>query len=103
MSKSLDQKEHALQRAAAIFRIIKACAEAGLECPSNTSLAERAGYQSTSSVSDAISFLAVAGYITVERSNRSRVVTIVSSGKKTAGQIAKAHHSARVNAARLAA
>lgn len=93
---------HAVEMAGKIFKALRLCAEAGLECPSNRQLAERVGYKSTASVSDAINFLATAGMIDVERGNHNRVVTICASGKRTAGEVRKAHHSAAINQASVA-
>lgn len=91
---------HAVEMAGKIFAALKQCAAVGSECPSNKQLAERVGYKSTASVSDAINFLATAGMIEVERGNHNRVITICATGKRTAGVVRKAHHSAAINQAR---
>ena len=102
MSASTDQREHAVARARRILDLLKQAADHDDEGPSNALLAERVGYGSTSSVADAISFLATCGLIEVQRANHTRVVTICATGKSTAGTVRKAHHSARVNMARAA-
>lgn len=100
MPASAEAQENAVTKAASIFRLIKLAAENGLECPTNAALAEAVGYRSTANVAKALSFLAVAGMIEIERFNHTRIVTIVASGKKTAGAIRKPHHSAKINAVR---
>jgi DNA-binding FadR family transcriptional regulator len=97
MSASPEQQEHAIQRAQKLFRIISQAADHGERCPTNKMLAERIGYKSASTVGEAISFLAVAGMITVERANNARVITITATGKKTAGEVKNPHHSAKIN------
>jgi DNA-binding transcriptional regulator YhcF (GntR family) len=97
MSASQEQREHAIQKAQKLFRIISQAADYGHQCPSNKILAERIGYKSAARVADAISFLSTAGMITVERANNARVVTITATGKKTAGEVEKPHHSAKIN------
>ncbi len=79
-----DQNSHALDKARRIFAIIDACAKAGTKCPSNQELAQRVGYSSTAGPSGAIGFLETAGLIQVARKRASRVVTICSTGHKTA-------------------
>lgn len=105
MSLFPDPESHAVQKAMTILQVLKACANAGLQCPTNAALAERSGYRSTASVANAVSFLATCGFISVERMNHTRIVTICATGKRTAdpcisrskGQ-KRPHHSAQINA-----
>ena len=65
--------------------ILEGAANAGDVCPSNGTLADMLGYASGNGPSGLVNLLEVAGFITVERSHSGRVVTIVKTGKKTAG------------------
>lgn len=99
MPASPEQSATKLERAAKIFEIIKSCAERGEPCPTNKILAERFGLASSAKISDAISFLHVAGMIEVKRMHARRIVTICATGKSTAGKPGKPHWSALSNAA----
>lgn len=76
---------------ATTLAMIEGAAEAGLPCPSNPDIAERHGFSSVSSGARSIERLEGAGLIRVERGNCSRVVTILASGKRTAGVVGKPH------------
>jgi hypothetical protein len=65
--------------------ILERAANAGDTCPTNTALADLLGYASGNGPSGLVNLLEVSGFISVERSNAGRVVTIVKSGKRTAG------------------
>lgn len=79
-----------------VFRAIERAANAGEVCPSNPALAAMVGFESVSSSSRALNSLEKFGLITVERYSSSRVVLIVSSGKRTAayGDKQEPHFSA---------
>lgn len=94
MSASPEQREHAVQRAAKIFAIIKAAAERGESCPTNAVLRERFGC-ADQAIASAFGFLEANGMIVVERGNDHRVVTIRASGHRTAGAVKKPHWSRR--------
>lgn len=99
MPASREQSESKLARAAKIFEIVKGYAERGEPCPTNQMLADRLSVSSTSKISDAFSFLHIAGMIEVKRMNARRIVTITATGKSTAGEPGKPHWSALRNAA----
>ncbi|MFD1104601.1 SANT/Myb-like DNA-binding domain-containing protein [Sphingobium olei] len=69
------------------FAILERAANDGATCPTNNDLAEMLGYCSGNGPSGLVNLLEVSGYITVERSNCGRVVTISRTGKRTAGII----------------
>lgn len=75
--------EHAVERAAKIFTLIKQAAQRGEVCPTNAILGERFGVR-PKSISSSLSFLEANGMIEVERGNAWRVVTICATGAKTA-------------------
>lgn len=75
------------ERLTRCFAILERAANAGDCCPTNNVLAELLGYSSGNGPSGLVNLLEVAGLIRVERSNDGRVVTIVRSGKRTAGVI----------------
>lgn len=66
--------------------ILERAANAGDVCPTNQTLAELLGYSSTHSPSGLVNLLEVSGFITIKRANTGRVVTIVRTGRKTAGK-----------------
>jgi hypothetical protein len=76
------QKEHAVERAQRIYRVIRQCAEQGLPCPTNLILAERFGC-GTGTIVDAIAFLEANGLFTVKRTNDRRTI-IFRDGIETA-------------------
>src|SRR5688572_4142661 len=94
MPASSDQREHAVQRAAKIFALLKQAAERREPCPTNRTLGERFGCGDQAIVS-AFYFLEANGMIAVERGNDRRVVTIAATGQRTAGRVRKPHWSAR--------
>lgn len=94
MPASPEQREHAVARAGKIFAILRETAERGEVCPTNDILAERFGCGTTVIV-NALAFLEGAGMIAVERGSDKRVVTILASGKRTAGKIRRPHWSRR--------
>lgn len=67
-----------------VFRAIERAANAGEVCPSNLEMAARFGFRSSSWCVKALKRLEEFGLVVVERFSRSRVVLIVSSGKRTA-------------------
>lgn len=77
------QKQHAVERAAKIYGVLKAAAERGSECPENGTLAERFSC-SPGVIVRSLHYLEANGMIRVERGIRPRVVTIIATGKKTA-------------------
>lgn len=93
MSASGEQKQHALDRAAKVFAIVKQAAERGEACPTNKVLAERFGCR-PNTISRCFNFLEAAGMVSVERFSDSRIVTIRATGKKTAGSPGAPHWSA---------
>jgi len=72
-----------------LFDALVRAANNSAECPSNKDLSQALGYSGPSTASDLMVALEAMGFITVERSSSMRVVTIVKTGKKTAGVIAK--------------
>lgn len=70
-----------------LLRILEQAADAGDVCPSNSDLADRLGYAAHNTASNAVSLLETMGFITVARGKRNRVVTIVKTGKRTAGVV----------------
>lgn len=86
-----------------ILAIISRAAEAGQACPSNTMFADLTG---STNASEIISSLERKGMIRVQRGNSKRVVTIIATGKRTAGEIKRPHwreraeHQGRKNAKR---
>lgn len=69
---------------AAILALIDEAASRGEKCPSNYTMADAIGY-AANSISTLIQHLEGKGYITVERGNAKRVVTILATGARTAG------------------
>jgi hypothetical protein len=72
-----------------MLRALERAANAGVPCPSNDDLSRTLGYASPSKASDLIAMLETIGFITVERGCDTRVVTIVKTGKRTAGEVGK--------------
>lgn len=70
--------------------VIKA-AERGDTCPSNYELAAAIGGASASRGTEILNRLEKRGIITIERGQSSRVVTIVETGKRTAGTVGAVH------------
>ena len=86
MPASQEAQQHAVERAGKIFVILRQAAERGETCPTNAILAERFGV-SRQRVISAFNFLECNGMIRAERVNSSRVVTICSTGKRTASAL----------------
>ena len=82
---------HLTDRDRRVFDILVAAVNAGEKCPSNSNLAHRIGCISTSDPSDIIRRLQRSGLITVDRGSCNRVVTIVATGKSTAGKVTAPH------------
>lgn len=72
-------------RARRCLAILERAANAGDVCPTNEALASMLGYASSNGPSGLVNLLDVSGFITVERSHSGRVITIMKTGKKTAG------------------
>ncbi|OGT55502.1 MAG: hypothetical protein A3E01_09345 [Gammaproteobacteria bacterium RIFCSPHIGHO2_12_FULL_63_22] len=77
------------ERARIVMGMLNAAAERNDFCPSNSLIATAIGAASMSAGANIISFLEINGMIKVERSRKSRVVTIRETGKRTRGSIAK--------------
>jgi len=84
MSRVSDRAQDRIEQC---YAIIERAANAGSKCPTNRELAELLGYATTSRPAGIVNLLAVAGLITVQTTNCGRVVTIVKTGKKTAGLV----------------
>lgn len=82
---------HVPPQCVAILRRLTAAANSGAACPSNAVLASAAGIASTGAASDQVALLEAMGVITVARGQNHRVVTIVSTGRSTAGHVRVAH------------
>jgi len=82
MPASKEQRQHAVERAAKIFTILKQCAEQGLPCPSNRELADRFGVKS-GTIANALHFLEANGMIEREQKSDRVIITICASGKTT--------------------
>ncbi|MGW8203002.1 hypothetical protein ACWGM0_10700 [Sphingomonas bisphenolicum] len=72
-----------------MLRALERAANNNAPCPSNEDLSHLLGYAGPSKASDLISMLETMGFITVDRGFASRIVTIVKTGKKTAGTIGR--------------
>lgn len=76
-----------------MLEILTAAAEAGAVCPTNDHLCEVMGMNSIGEPPTVMNALAKTGVIKVERFKQSRIITIVASGKATAGQRGDPHYS----------
>lgn len=76
------RQEHAVERAARIFTVLKQTAENGLQCPLDKALAERFGV-SLNTIRNALHLLVSSGMIEIEKGRGWRVVTIRATGRKT--------------------
>lgn len=85
-----------------VLAMLEEAANAGLPCPTNVEITEALDFSSMSTAPDIIARLERDGQITVERGIRSRVVTIVATGNRTAGQITTPHWSVMGKSAREA-
>ncbi len=83
--------ERAAHNDAIILAALERAANAGQPCPSNGELASLIDRQSTSAAVEALARLSRAGRIAVQRGPASRVVTILATGKSTAGTITQTH------------
>lgn len=84
-----------------VLRMIVRAAERGEKCPTNDCIAAAIGAASPSSGPTVLDRLARRGLITVERGNMLRVVTVLATGKRTAGVVKRDHWRFRPeNAAR---
>ena len=71
----------------AVLRAIERAANAEAQCPTNRTLCELIGSASESTPVNALRRLREAGFIEVERYGTTRVVTIVATGRRTAGDV----------------
>lgn len=78
-----------------VLEMVERAANAGAACPSNLDIAQAIGAKSISSGPKALERLEKRGLIKVERGATSRVVTILATGKRTAGTVTKRHWSVR--------
>jgi hypothetical protein len=69
-------------RAQAVFDVLNAAADMGVECPSNLEIAETTG-MGESSISVNFTRLIDARKISVQRAGVFRIVTITETGRKT--------------------
>jgi hypothetical protein len=88
------QQEGAAERAEKVFAILKHAAARGERCPHNALLAERFGC-GTSTIDGALKLLQAEGKILVQRGTYHRVVTILATGQKTAGQVRRQQPASR--------
>lgn len=82
MPASTQAQQHAVERAAKIFTILKRCADSNLSVPSNVDLARRFGVRAPA-INNALHFLVANGMIEVRGKGGERTVTICSTGKTT--------------------
>ena len=68
-----------------LLAIITDAAERGDVCPTNTALCEALGVSSVGQMSGFVKRLELYGYIQVDRASNTRVVTVQTTGKRTAG------------------
>lgn len=68
----------------ATLAILSAAAEAGTPCPSNREIADRLGLVSIARPVELLHLLEAEGRIIVRRFHKSRIVTIVETGRQTA-------------------
>lgn len=78
------ERDNKVQRA---FQIIEAAANDGRPCPTNRDLSDMLGYAAPNKACGVVNLLEATGIITVKRGQKSRVVTIVKTGRKTAGPV----------------
>jgi hypothetical protein len=79
------------ERVIRVMRMLRLAAEGGMPCPGNAEIAAAIEGASLSSGANAIALLETMNLIRVERFGASRIVTIVESGKKTAGETGNIH------------
>lgn len=80
---------------ATALHMIERAAERGDRCPTNSDISVALGCYSTGVASAVVSRLERAGFIVMERGNNSRVATVISTGKRTAGVVGKPHWRTR--------
>jgi hypothetical protein len=80
-----------------VLALITEAVEANKPCPSNPQLARAVGLRAASFGHRAIERLRQAGLITVEHGPCARVVTIVATGGRTAGEPGKQHWRGRAS------
>ena len=85
----------------AVIDFIAEAAARGEKCPSNTVIADHIGYGLTN-ISSLLKTIEAKGAITVERGNNKRVVTIVATGARTAGDVMPGRLAARIGELREA-
>ncbi|VWX56698.1 hypothetical protein [Sphingorhabdus sp. 109] len=73
--------------------MLTAAADAGQVCPTNDALCATLGMNSVGAPPQIMNKLVARGLIKVERFKQSRIVTIVATGKTTAGKRGDPHHS----------
>lgn len=79
----------------AVLTAIASAAAMNGPCPSNDTLASLIGASSASTPARCVKRLERKGVITVARGNSCRVVTVISTGAKTAGQVKSDHWRVR--------
>ncbi|GEM_PF-1934139 len=87
--KRTPQQKRRDDRLTNVFRALERAANSDAPCPTNEALAETLGYANPSKASDLIALLQTMGFVRVERGNNQRIVTIVKTGKRTAGHIVR--------------
>lgn len=78
-------------REALCLKILTERAEHGLACPTNNELCELLGYDSPAAPARIIKQLENRRLISVERGQVTRVITVLATGDRTAGQVGQAH------------
>jgi DNA-binding MarR family transcriptional regulator len=78
-------------RVTVLMRLLNDAAEKAAACPTNMEIADAIGVRGIATAANAISLLEAMNLIRVERGVRNRVVTIVSTGKRTGGMVRSAH------------
>ena len=86
-----DGAESLSPSARALFAMITLAAEADEPCPSNRALAGALGFSSVGHVPAVLNRIQAAGLIRIERGQSARIVTILASGKRTAGEPGRIH------------
>ena len=76
---------------ARVLAAVEKAAADNRTCPTNTELAEVAGFNSVGAASGVLSRLQKLGLIAIQRGQCSRVVTITSTGAQTAGAVGSPH------------
>jgi hypothetical protein len=79
------------ERVKIVMAMLNAAAERGDFCPDNATICTSIGGSSLSTGANIIKLLETMNLIRVDRGHRNRVVTIVATGKCTAGKVRVAH------------